>query len=104
MWDVVREDRPQADGDHRTGGNAETGDDGRGGGKVLGHSEGGSEKDKGTAGRGGGQTEEASGGTTAEVVREDSPQVEGDHRVGRWWAATCLNRKWAHLCELAGEA
>ena len=24
--------------------------------------------------------------------------------VGRWWAATCLNRKWAHLCKLAGEA
>ena len=27
--------------------------------------------------------------------------------VGRWWwgmAPTCLNRKWAHLCELAGGA
>ena len=36
MWGVVREDRPQVDGDQGTGENAETGDDGRDGGEVLG--------------------------------------------------------------------
>ena len=70
------------DGDHRTGGNTETGDVGRDGGKVLGHVEGDSEEG---AGSGGGKDEEAeaaAGGQTAEGVREDCPQVGGDLRTG----------------------
>ena len=67
MWEVVRENRPQVDGDHGTGENAETGDDGRDGCKVLGNSEE-AKGDEGKAGRGAVQAEEADeavGGTTA---------------------------------------
>ena len=82
MGEVVREDRPQVEGDHRTGGNTKTGDVGRDGGKVLGHVEGDSEEG---AGSGGGKDEEAeaaAGGQTAEVAREDRPQVGGDLGTG----------------------
>ena len=50
MWEVVREDRPQVEGDHRTGENSETGDDGRDDGEVLGHVEGDSEEGAGIRG------------------------------------------------------
>ena len=68
MWEVVREDRPQVDGDHGAGENAETGDDGRDGCEVLGNGEEAKGDEKKT-GRGAGQVEEAeeaAGGTTAE--------------------------------------
>ena len=70
MWEVVRDYRLQADGDSGTGGNAETGDDIRDGGKVVGHNEA-TKGEEGKTGRGeeqAGEVEEAAGRTKTEQV------------------------------------
>ena len=69
LSEEVREDRLQVVGDLRTGGNAETGDDSRDGGEVLGKQAARAMLFEGKTGSGGGKAEEAeaaAGGTTEE--------------------------------------
>ena len=73
LSEVVREDRPQVGDDHRTGGNAKEGDDGRDSGKVLEQQAAMEMLGEGKVGSGGGEAEEAeaaAGGKAAEQVEK----------------------------------